>query len=1042
MLDFTGERFMTTIDSPEIAYEHWHRYIWLQQFVAGKRVLDIACGEGYGSRLMADVAESVVGIDISEETITYAASKYIRSNLAFYSGSAAAIPLEGHALFDVVVSFETIEHLDQDSQHKFMQEVKRLLRPDGVFFVSTPNKLLYSDIPNYRNEFHIKEFYPQEFVTFLKPAFDHVHVVGQKVYPISYIWPFDENGTSVDEYQIEFADSTFQPTHSDKKQALFLVAICSDRQLAELPLLQHRSTLIDISDQAIGGRKKLVEDQDLAIKRLRQWLDERDKRIVKLDDDIVTLNNWLNESSQRIAKLDQDIALFTGWIAERDAHITQLEVQYTAQISVVREQEQRINQLEQRLAERDTQLALAEHTTSQAVQQLQNLQAHVQQIESSVGWKVLSRMWRVRERVLPRNSLRSRVLRTAWRSAQVTRTSGLKGLVRHGVMSIQRRGRLRTSVTTTIQPENADDYAGWIAENEPSTSELHQQFETARAMVDAPVISVLAPVYNTDPPVLAAMIESVLEQTYPFWELWLVDGSPENQVLSELIRSYAERDPRIAYLPLEANQGIVGNTNAGIGKVTGDYTAFVDHDDLLAPFALFEVAQLLMREPATDLIYSDSDLVEPRGNRRFQPLFKPDWSPAIMLSANYATHLCVIRTTLLRDLGGLTPGSDGAQDWDLILRVSEQTTAIAHIPKILYHWRESPVSTATDIKRKPYVMSAQLTAITNHLRRQGITARAYFDTTGYIRVTWPLAERPSVSIIIPSRNSSLLNRCISSILTRTAYHEFEIIVVDTTDDGELARRYAQTTEQIRVLTYTQPFNYSTVNNLAAHEATSDLLLFLNDDTEIIDSEWLTEMVRWASLPQIGVVGAKLLTNQHRIQHAGVVVGMDGFAGHPFSGIGEGAQTIYGSVEWYRNFSAVTGACLMVRRALFEQIGGFDEQLALCGNDVELCLRIRAQGFQVFYTPFARLLHLENATRGKDIARIPKLDFLYSYQHYRPLLAHGDPFFNPNLSLWSPVPNLRRRGDQTPLIFVQTFLAELGFNADALEDKATATQALE
>jgi GT2 family glycosyltransferase len=480
----------------------------------------------------------------------------------------------------------------------------------------------------------------------------------------------------------------------------------------------------------------------------------------------------------------------------------------------------------------------------------------------------------------------------------------------------------------------------------------------------------------------------------------------------------------VRVLTLEGNLGIVGNTNAGLQRVQGDFVAFLDHDDVLAPSALFEVASLLGRQPHTDLIYSDSDLLSSDGARRYSPLFKPDWSPAIMLSANYATHLCVARTELLRQLGGLTPGSDGAQDWDLILRVSEHTNAIAHIPKVLYHWRESPQSTATDIKRKPYVLNAQLNAITQHLARRGIEAKAFFDTTGVIRVTWPLRSTPLVSIIIPSRNPQLLERCVSSILTHTAYRNFELLLVDTTPDGTIARRHRDDgSAPTRVLEWRLPFNYSAVNNAAANEARGDLLLFLNDDTAVIDAEWLGEMVRWAQIDEIGVVGAKLLHADGSIQHAGVVIGLSGFAGHPFAGGPQGAHTIYGCVEWYRNYSAVTGACLMIRRGLFEQVGMFDETLVLCGNDVELCLRVGVSGRQIFYTPFARLHHLESATRGVD--SIPAHDFAASYVAYLPLLEEGDPFFSPNLSPWSFAPQVRRRDEEHPATFARRHIEQLG-----------------
>ncbi len=517
----------------------------------------------------------------------------------------------------------------------------------------------------------------------------------------------------------------------------------------------------------------------------------------------------------------------------------------------------------------------------------------------------------------------------------------------------------------------------------------------------------------------------------------LVHGSPDNQPVADVLQRYSARDSRVRVLNLAENRGIVGNTNAGLDEACGTFIAFVDHDDTLAPFALFEVVQLLNERPEIDLIYSDSDLLSFDGSRRFQPLFKPDWSPAIMLSANYATHLCVVRTDVLRSVGGLAEGTDGAQDWDMILRVSEQTQHVAHIPKVLYHWRESPVSTAIDISRKPYALQAQLDAIRRHLARMGLDADVFLDITGYIRTTWQPTNDTMVSIIIPSRNLSLIRRCVDSIHNHTSYQQYEIIVIDTTRDGEIVSYYGNGKHPlVHVVRSTGPFNYSAVNNLAAAHASGKALLFLNDDTEALDADWLTELVRWVERDLVGIVGAKLLREDGCIQHAGVVIGLGGFADHPFAGGPEGQRTIYGNTEWYRNFSAVTGACLMIRRELFERVGGFDEQLALCGNDVELCLRVGRLGYQIMYTPFARLRHLESVTRGTTI---PRDDFMHSFLHYRPLLVRGDPFYNPNLSAWATLPRLRQPDEELALAFAERYLSQLGLEVVSEDERASVEQ---
>lgn len=1049
MLNFTGERYIPNLNLPEISYEHWHRYIWLQQLVVNKRVLDIACGEGYGSKLIADVAAQVVGVDISEEAINYATSKYIQPNLEFLCGSAAEIPVDGHYLFDVIVSFETIEHLDEADQQRFMLEAKRLLRPDGLIFISTPNKLFYTDIPKYNNEFHMHEFYLREYMEFLKKSFLHTHMLGQRVYPGSYLWPLGTQQGEVDEYQLEFLGTHFQPAYGDKKEALYLIAVCSDTPISELPLLQHRSTLIDISDQAIGVRKALVDEQDLAITRLRSWIDERDAHIhrlaeenvvlrAKYDSDIHAFHAWIAERDVRLAKQEGDINAIQKQTNQQRAEIDQRDILIIQQqstneqlVQVAEERADSITRLEAQQALLHNQLAgqalqLAAFEVN-STSQLEQAQVQLQQIQSSFGWKLLHPLWRLRERVLPHHSLRSKALRAGWRSGQIMRTHGIRELARRGTLKIF--GRTEQVAETSIISSRPvvilpSDYDRWIAENEPDVATLWFQASEASQWANAPLISILTPVYHTPPTVLSAMIESVLAQTYPNWKLVLINGSPENQEATAVLRSYAERDRRIQHVPLTANLGIVGNTNAGIEHIQGTYIAFVDHDDLLAPFALFEVAKAIQNDKTVDMIYSDSDLINTNG-RRAQPLFKPDWSPAILYSSNYITHLCVVRSSLFRELEGLTPGSDGAQDWDMLLRIGERTSAIIHIPKILYHWRESASSTATDIKQKPYAMHAQVEAITRHLRRTGLPATAYFDTNGYIRVGWSLSGKSKVSIIIPSRKLELVERCIASLFLRTDYRHFDVTIIDTTKDGVIQQAYTQRPQKgVQVITNTKSFNYSAVNNQAVTCTDGNVLLFLNDDTEAIDATWLSEIVRWIELDWIGIVGPKLLRSDRHIQHAGVVIGLGGFAGHPFDSMGEGSHTIFGCTEWYRNYSAVTGACLAIRRDVFQKIGGFDETMVLCGSDIALCLSVSSLGLSVMYTPFSRMLHLESVTRGTDI---PPQDFAISYQYYRNLLANGDPFFNRNLSVWSSIPRLCAISEEAPLAFAQRHLTQLGIS---------------
>jgi O-antigen biosynthesis protein len=589
------------------------------------------------------------------------------------------------------------------------------------------------------------------------------------------------------------------------------------------------------------------------------------------------------------------------------------------------------------------------------------------------------------------------------------------------LIHLSRNGNRRTA--TTSPADFCASYSQWILENEPDEIELESQRKKAGIFRNIPLVSIVSPVYNPDPAALERMIGSIIDQTYSNWELCLADGCSSDPHVQKILRQSSEKDKRVKIVFLKQNNGISGNTNSALATARGEYIALVDHDDVLAPNALFEVVKLLNQDPDLDLIYSDNDVLSRDGTQRSQPLFKPGWSPAILLSANYLTHLTVIRREIIDEIGVFNPEMDGAQDWDLFLRLAEKTNRIAHIPKILYHWRESAGSTATNIYAKSYAPQAQLRAIEDHLTRKGLRSpRAFFDSTGFIRVDWKLPIEKMISILIPSRGSSaMLENCINSILEKSNYLNFEIIIINNGEKKPDAFPYYSRLRQerkVRILHYEGTFNYSAVNNFGARHAEGEILLFLNNDTEVVSPDFLREIVLWTGLEDVGIVGAKLLNPDGRIQHAGVILGMTGFAGHVFGGAPEGYFSIFGLSEWYRDFNAVTAACMALRREVFDELGGFDESFILCGNDVEICLRAISQGYRVVYNPFIRLKHLEGATRSGDI---PLQDFHISYNHYLPLLENGDPYFNPNLSYWQLIPALHKKGELHPLQFVREFL---------------------
>jgi GT2 family glycosyltransferase len=575
-------------------------------------------------------------------------------------------------------------------------------------------------------------------------------------------------------------------------------------------------------------------------------------------------------------------------------------------------------------------------------------------------------------------------------------------------------------------------YQAWRARHAPSPADLERQRQALVSFPHRPLISIITPTYNTPVDALRAMLDSVLAQSYPHWELCLVDGGSTAAAVPDLLQDHARRDARLRVQRLPNNLGISGNSNVALEMAQGEFVALLDHDDVLEPHALFAVAEALNRQPETDVIYSDHDVLSADGRGTSHPVFKPSWSPETMLSANYLTHLTVLRTALVREVGGFAPDTVGAQDWDLFLRVCEKTSRIVHLPVVLYHRRSSRGSITPDICARREVSQPELSIIERHLARQGLTTpRARFDTSGFIRVEWLHDRGRLVSIIVPSRGANaFLKRCLQSILVRTAYPCLEILVVNNGPEPPAAFDYYEKITRdprVRVVHDERPFNYSAANNLGARRAKGDLLLFLNNDTEVMTPDWLDELVMWAARPEVGLVGAKLLFPSGRIQHAGVVLGLTGFAGHLFAGGTEGQESCFGWAEWYRDFLSVTAACVLMRRDVFEQLGGFDEEFTLCGSDVALGLRAHELGYRVVYNPFARLRHHESAThRGA----IPSPDFKISLQRYRPWLERGDPYFNANLSYWQTVPALRQPDEPDPLTFAVQTVAALDIRHDA------------
>jgi GT2 family glycosyltransferase len=561
-----------------------------------------------------------------------------------------------------------------------------------------------------------------------------------------------------------------------------------------------------------------------------------------------------------------------------------------------------------------------------------------------------------------------------------------------------------------LLPEEGD-YAGWVARHDTLTTERVELLaeRAARIADSGPMISILLPTYQTPERWLRRCIESVQSQVYGNWQLCVADDASPDPRVVEVAREYAARDPRIEVVRRGANGHISEASNTALAMARGDFVALLDHDDELRPHALLEVAEAIHADPSLGLVYSDEDKLDQEG-RRFDPYFKPDFDPDLLRGQNYVCHFTAIRTGLVRAVGGFNKGFEGSQDHDLILRCTERLlpAQVRHVPKVLYHWRAIPGSTALARDAKDYASSAGARAVGEHLARRHPGARVEELSHGHFRVRWPLpSPLPLVSLVVPTRDRvELLRTCVESILGRSTYPAIELLVVDNQSSAPAALDYLhelEGCERVRVLRYDQPFNYSAINNWAVSQCRGEIVGLVNNDIEANTPDWLEEMVSQAVRPDVGAVGAMLYYPDDTIQHAGVVLGVHGVAAHIYAGMPKGYPGHGGRARVAQSLSAVTGACLLVRRRVYEQVGGLDPALAVAFNDIDFCLRLREAGYRNVWTPFAELYHHESASRGSEDTDEKRRRFAAEVERMQKrwgALLPSDPAYNPNLSLSS------------------------------------------
>lgn len=557
-----------------------------------------------------------------------------------------------------------------------------------------------------------------------------------------------------------------------------------------------------------------------------------------------------------------------------------------------------------------------------------------------------------------------------------------------------------------LRTQPKEDYERWFEEHRPSARVLSLQRQ--EKMDRMPKISIIVPVYKTPADFLRQMIGSVQAQTYENWELCLADGGVDDTSVQSIIEKEYAKEPRIRYRKLDANKGISGNTNAALALATGEWIGLLDHDDLLAPDALYETVKAMNAHPEAEAFYSDEDKVSMDLKHHFEPHFKSDYNPELLRSNNYICHFFVTSREMMDRVGGFRAEFDGSQDHDLILRITERAREVVHIPKILYHWRMHRNSTAANPQSKMYAFDAGKRSVQAQLDRLGIDASAeHTEHLGFYRVDYHVKEEPLVSIIIPNKDQAdVLRRCIESVLDKTLYKNYEILVIENNSTEEETFRYykeLEKEERVRVLTWPgKGFNYSAINNFGAGEAKGDYFLLLNNDIEVIRPDWLTRMVGCCAQKGVGAVGAKLFYPDGTIQHGGVIVGLGGIAGHMFLQKPGDFVGYFARAKVQQDLSAVTAACMLVKAEAYRAVGGLNEEIKVAFNDIDFCMRLRKAGLRIVLDPNVQLIHHESISRGQDTTPEKRKRFesevKYFEDHWGEELAAGDPFYNPNLSL--------------------------------------------
>ena len=775
------------------------------------------------------------------------------------------------------------------------------------------------------------------------------------------------------------------------------------------------------------SEKRQLETQ---LRQTHQQLQQREQELANSNTQLQQQEQELASCSSLLQQREQELSNFACQLQQKEQELADSNTQLQQKEQELADSNIQLQQKEQELADLDRQLESFQEETLHLLNKQQSIgQKEIEQFKKLVAAIESSKFWKIRQYWFGlKQKLNIKTIDTVYQDYLLSQTSSSDSTEIQPDLNLKRSPKDSTyqtllkklgkktrsqlsyySAVVADEPVKSKDfkYQQWLRKHYPKPENFEKIKSQVLRLDYQPLISIIVPVYNPDRNFLKQAIESVIEQIYPNWELCLADDRSSKPHVKSVLEEYAQKDERIKVVYRSQNGHISEASNSALEIASGEYIALLDHDDLLAPHALAEVVELLNRHPEADFIYTDEDKVNEQ-NVHQDPFFKPDWCPDSFLARMYTCHLGIYRRSLVTEVGNFRVGFEGSQDYDLVLRVTEKTDKIFHIPNVLYHWRIHSESTASESEAKPYAANAAQKAIGEAIARRGEPGKVATHPVfaGVYTVRYDIEDYKLVSIIIPTKDlADTLDVCLKSIFSKTTYPNYEVIVID--NGSTKAKTFKcfeywqkKQPDRFKCYTYDVPFNYSQINNYAVKKAEGDYLLFLNNDTEVITPDWIEAMVEQAQRESIGAVGSLLLYPDDTVQHAGVVLGIGGVAGHSHKNFSATVPGYISQLISTNNYSAVTAACLMCRRDVFEEVGGFETKLAIAFNDVDLCLKIVTHGYRNIYLPHVVLYHYESKSRGYENtpekqARFAK-EINYMKQTWQQL-CDNDPCYSPHLT---------------------------------------------